>query len=84
VQERLADWSARFGAQLGLNCVEMTGDTATVSWAELAEADIVCAPNSHCSLIWRPTDALRRAKLDDAREVRRRDAARAERHVFPV
>ena len=43
MQERLADWSARFGAQLGLNCVELTGDTATVSWSELAEADIMCA-----------------------------------------
>ena len=41
MQERLADWSARFGALLGLNCVEMTGDTATVSSSELAEADIM-------------------------------------------
>lgn len=41
MQERLADWSSRFGAQLGLNCVEMTGDNANVSWSELAEADII-------------------------------------------
>ena len=42
VQERLQDWSARFG-QLGLNCVEMTGDTAVSSWSELSDTDIMCA-----------------------------------------
>jgi hypothetical protein len=41
VQERLLDWSARFGA-LGLHCLEMTGDTETTSWADLADVDIMC------------------------------------------
>ena len=62
MQERLVDWSARFGALLGLNCVEMTGDTATVSWSELAEADIMCVRLAPRIASFRASsDALRRS-----------------------
>ena len=64
MQERLVDWSARFGALLGLNCVEMTGDSATVSWSELAEADIMCVQQTLRRIdasFGAGPDALRRA-----------------------
>ncbi len=62
VQERLKDWSARFGV-LGLTCVEVTGDSAAdVSTSDMRAADIMCAcvPLSHApSLLThaRPTPA---------------------------
>ena len=54
------------GPLLGLNCVEMTGDTAVASWSELVDADIMCVCLAHSltlrSLIWPSVHgAMRRA-----------------------
>ncbi|GAX85570.1 hypothetical protein CEUSTIGMA_g12985.t1 [Chlamydomonas eustigma] len=40
-QEKLQDWSSRFGIFLGLNCVELTGDTEPDP-AQMESADIIC------------------------------------------
>ena len=41
VQEKHKDWSARFGSRLGINCLELTGDTE-LDPGQIEEADIIC------------------------------------------
>lgn len=42
VQERMSDWGARFGARLGLRCLELSGDTEP-DHREIESADIICS-----------------------------------------
>lgn len=41
--ERASDWRSRLGSRLGLNVVELSGDSGgPPSWDALADADLVC------------------------------------------
>ena len=41
-QERMADWTGKFHSTLGLNLLEVTGDTDAEEWASMDRTDIIC------------------------------------------
>jgi ATP-dependent DNA helicase HFM1/MER3 len=41
VQEKVKDWSQRLGGALGINCLELTGDTEPDA-GEVEAADVIC------------------------------------------
>ena len=42
VQEKTKEWQQRFGQQLNLNVVELTGDTDLADFGNLNDADVIC------------------------------------------
>ena len=42
MQEKTKAWQQSFGAHLNLSIVELTGDTDTVDFSSLSNADIIC------------------------------------------
>ena len=55
--ERVRDWQLRFGQGLGLQLVELTGDSLDFDWNALREADVIfCTPEKFDSMTRRNKD----------------------------